>query len=121
MSKPAHVCKECGTPLTGRSKQPRQFCSTPCRQAFNNRRMQRGADLYDLFMAMRYERDKATDLGIWAIMCRMAQEYREQDARDREGRKSWQPASTVIDRLPVVMRSKDVYMRHEVFGRRPTA
>lgn len=51
MTKP-HECQECGSPI-GERRKGQMFCSSPCRQAFNNRRMQRGAELYDLFRALR--------------------------------------------------------------------
>lgn len=110
------VCKECGCELE-RTRQPRMFCSTAHRQAFNNRRLERGAALYDLFMAMRYDRDRATELGLWAIMCRMAKDFREEDERERDGRKSWQPADAVLGRLPVIMREKDVMVMQDKTGR----
>lgn len=110
------LCKECGGPVKPSRQRP-VFCCGPCRQRFNNRRLERGAQLYDLFMSMRYECDKASDLGVWAIMCRMAKDYREEDEREREGRKSWQPASVVLDRLPTVMRSKDVTIMRDGTGR----
>lgn len=115
MSTPTQECKECGTPLTA-SRRPKTFCSTKCRQASNNRRMERGGQLYDLFMSMRFEREKATDLGLWAIMCRMASAMRDEDNRERDGRKSWQPVSAALERLPVVMTARDVYMKREKFG-----
>lgn len=42
-------CLECRGSFRGRQYGSR-FCSTPCRQAFNNRRAQRGATLYDVMM-----------------------------------------------------------------------
>lgn len=111
------VCKECGNVL-GASSKPRMFCSTPCRQTFNNRRLERGAQLYDLFMAMRYERGTAKVLGVWAVICRLAKDFREEDELQRDGRKSWQPASAIFERLPVVMTSKNVTITVDRTGRR---
>lgn len=91
------VCRECGTEF--QPKVPHaEFCCSPCRLAFNNRRMQRGAELYDLFMVMRYERGAAKALGLWAIMCRMAQAWRAEDDRQRGGRKSWAKSSTLTEK-----------------------
>jgi len=42
-------CAECDKPFKGRSYVS-EFCSTPCRMKFNNRRATRGALLYDLVM-----------------------------------------------------------------------
>lgn len=109
-------CQECGESLP-RGRKPRLFCSPACRQKFNNRRLQHGAQFYDLFMSMRYERDTAGELGLWAVMCRLAAKFRNEDEAKRNGRKSWQPPSSVLERLPVVMREKDVYIKHGRFGR----
>lgn len=107
--KAPRVCQECGEPLAGMKPEAR-FCTSKCRLAFNNRRLQRGAELYDLFMAMRYDRSAAKDAGAWSMLCRMAQQMREEDLRERDGRKSWQPASRVLKDRPdlhsvVVVRS----------------
>jgi hypothetical protein len=81
-------CQECGTPLTDRD--PRAvMCSANCRKIWHNRRMTRGAELYDLFMAMRYERGMAKVYGLWALMCRMGQAWREEDRQMRSGRASY--------------------------------
>ena len=110
-------CNECGS-----SYQPRRcdefFCSTPCRKDFDNRAMVRGRELYHLFMVMRYERGVAKILGVWAIMCRMAMAWREEDNAQRSGRKSWQAPAKVVNRLPVTMQAKDVYRGKEKVGRR---
>ena len=59
---------------------------------FNNRRAQRGAQLYDAFMAMRYDRKKADELGIdWKLVCRMGEMFRAEDqaaGRSKSWRKS---------------------------------
>lgn len=79
-------CLECGQPVantTGR------FCTTPCRHAFNNRRKQRGASLYDLFMAVRYQRALATKWQAWLMMTRLAKAWRDEDREARAARLSW--------------------------------
>lgn len=112
----ASPCNECGEVY-----QPRRcdelFCSTPCRKAFDNRAMVRGRDLYHLFMTMRYERGAAKLLGVWAIVCRMAMEWRQEDERQRAGRKSWIAPKKAIDKLPVVVRSSDTYVGKIKIGR----
>lgn len=83
---PKFTCRECG----GRNEAKRidqVFCCTPCRNAWENRRRDRGAILYDLFMEMRYRRSGAK--GLWSIMCRLAEEWRGVDKEEREGRQSW--------------------------------
>ncbi len=78
-------CRECGVQHNTKGV----FCCTGCRQAWNNRRLQRGAELYDLFMIVRYQRGVAKLHGIWTIVCRAAQTWREEDVRERGGRQSW--------------------------------
>lgn len=85
------VCPECGIEfqLTKPQRVSRTFCSTECRLAFNNRRQSRGAELYDLFMALRYERGVAKARGYWTLICKMGHWWREADFRERGGRPSW--------------------------------
>lgn len=82
-------CLECGQALARRDKRAR-FCGNSCRGKFNQRRAKRGAELYDLFMAMRYDRKAATKAGAWSRMCRLGELYRDQDVIERDGRTSWQ-------------------------------
>ncbi len=108
--KSIRVCMDCGAPLEG-LKPGARFCTSKCRLAFNNRRLQRGAELYDLFMAMRYDREEAQKHGAWSMLCRMAQQMRDEDVAQRAGRKSWQPPSRVLADRPdlhavVVIRPK---------------
>ena len=55
-------CVECGGAFNAVSRKTAagvnksRFCGTPCRKKFNNRRMVRGAILYDLSMTMRKDR-----------------------------------------------------------------
>lgn len=89
-------CRECGH---FHDKAKAAFCCTPCRQAWNNRRMQRGAQLYDLFMAVRYQRGLAKVHSLWSIVCRLAQSWREEDVRERGGRPSWRAYTELHDGL----------------------
>lgn len=81
-------CRECGCEMTS-TRKPKTFCSSECRTAHTNRRRDRGAQLYDLFMAMRYERELAVKLHVWTTMCQLAAEWRREDDGQRDGRKSW--------------------------------
>lgn len=93
------TCLECGdgfSPLMAHG----EFCSGSCRKAWNNRRMARGAELYDLFMALRFDRPMAQALGLWAILCRAAALYRKQDDDERAGRRSWAQPQDVLARKP---------------------
>lgn len=73
----------------------KEFCCTPCRQKFNNRRIQRGGELYDLFRIMRRERDIAKAKGVWAEMCRLERQWNDED----NGRKTWQSAEKALTNL----------------------
>ena len=100
-------CRECSSPLTGAARPgenstPRQkrtaiFCSTPCKTAWNNRRKNRGADLYDLWMAQRYSRTEAEASGVWAEMCRLSEQWNEEDKAARH--KTYESPTVVITRL----------------------
>lgn len=83
-------CMECNAVLAPRkAKGPQpKFCSQKCRADFNNRRMTRGAEMYDYVMSGRFER--ATHAGSWRpTLTLMATHFRDQDKRDRDGRQSW--------------------------------
>ncbi|TIT90380.1 MAG: transcriptional regulator [Mesorhizobium sp.] len=91
-------CLECGKPWNER-KPGREFCCSACRLAFNNRRMKRGAEMYDLFRAMRRERDQAKLLGIWAEMCRLELRWQQEDDLQRPGRRSYMPPRKALTNL----------------------
>lgn len=86
-------------PANGRSK---DFCSDTCRHRFNNRRRVRGADLYDLKMAERYERDDAGELNLLSKMNRLCASWREEDRQRRGGRRSWGDWRGWLERNPWV-------------------
>ena len=50
-------CSYCGLVFTSKKREAR-FCNTFCRKKFNNRRMTRGAQLYDLLMELHHNEDK---------------------------------------------------------------
>jgi hypothetical protein len=87
-------CRECGKTYIGR-RATRAFCCAGCRRAFNNRRLLRGADFYDLVMAMRFDRVNAADEGTWTLLCKMAAAFKAEDNRERDGRKSWDNVAAV--------------------------
>lgn len=93
-----HRCRECLKPLEAGRKATAEFCGIPCKASWNNRRKNRGAELYDLFMAIRFERGLAKTLGLWAVICRMASVWKEED--DRAGRKSFSDPRQVVMRSP---------------------
>jgi hypothetical protein len=92
-------CLECGEPFAA-TRIGEDFCGTPCRKSFNNRRLVRGAEIYDLFMALRYQRPLAEKLKLWTALCRAAAGYRREDDRERAGRPSWGDPAKIIDRRP---------------------
>jgi hypothetical protein len=104
-----HGCKECGGKVAGKA----EFCCSGCRHAFNNRRRQRGAELYDLYMAHRFERDLAGELGVFQAINRLASQFREEDKAKREGRKSWRNPRAVLEERPYLK----AIVRQERFGR----
>ena len=93
------ICIECGCPFLP-VRAHGEFCEAACRKAFNNRRLVRGAELYDLFMALRYDRGVAKTLKVWRLICRMASAFRAEDVAQRDGRRSWADPAEIIARRP---------------------
>ena len=93
-----HVCQDCGGPISAR-RSGQEFCSPKCRQTFNNRRMQRGAELYDLFRALRRERGEAKELGLWTKLCQLELSYQTEDDSARPGRRSYMPPKKALANL----------------------
>ncbi len=91
-----HGCAECGADASRAAS----FCGDACRHAFNNRRRVRGAEIYDLFMALRFERRLGTALGLFQAICRLASDFRAEDRASRDGRKSWRHPRTVLSERP---------------------
>ena len=89
-------CYECGTKLSA-AKHKRNTCSTACRAAHHNRRKARGAELYDLFMLIRFERGLSRAKGLWSLACLMASHWKIED--DEAGRRSYGEAEDVLPRL----------------------
>lgn len=90
-------CLECGTPHGLRQNlKPATFCCAGCRRVWNNRRMVRGAELYDLLMAHRFERAEAQKLGVLPAINRLASIWRQEDKHQRSARRSWRPTREVM-------------------------
>lgn len=98
---PTRACRECGGPIASQDRRAR-YCSSKCRKDFFDRRSKRGAELYDLFMTIRHEREIAKEEKLWTYMTRLAMYYKEEDEREREGRKSWGPWRDVIENKPYI-------------------
>jgi hypothetical protein len=88
------VCRECRARFEAR-RATKEFCCTSHRQAFNNRKMIRGAAIYDLAMEWRADRDAKL---AFSLLCRMLSDFREEDTR--AGRRSWNSALSVIHDKP---------------------
>lgn len=94
------TCNECGeTFQTPRCET--EFCNKGCRMAWHNRRRDRGAELYDILMTCRFDREFAAEEGLVlsSIMSNLAQHYRNSDKAKRDGRKSWDKHAH--QRLPI--------------------
>lgn len=101
------LCAECGAEF-GSNRPHAEFCGTSCRKTFNNRRAQRGAELYDFAMLRRFgdknaknSREYATEM--LALMDALVSGYHEADKRYRDGRRSYatlKAAKAQLNRLP---------------------
>lgn len=87
-------CRDCGERFAA-DRRSREFCSAKCRSAFHNRAAARGADLFHLFMAFRFDRVNAKAAGVWSLMSRMAAAFKADDDRKRNGRPSWDDIAKV--------------------------
>ncbi len=93
-------CRECSAALAAPKPgfvRDAKFCGISCKATWNNRRKNRGADLYDLWMAMRYDRDTAKDLGVWKEMCRLSEKWSDEDKAAK--RKTYERPGVVLTRL----------------------
>lgn len=96
---PHVACRECGglyAPATATA----EFCGQACRAKWNNRRQVRGAELYDLVMAWRYDRKRAKALGLWRMVCRMTAAFHAEDLMERDGRPSFRDPRKVLEQRP---------------------
>lgn len=94
------VCRECGEAREATAIN-QTFCDRNCANVWDRRRAKRAIQLYDVFMEMRYRRDGAK--GLWSLMCRLAEEWRDEDARIRKGLQSWKdPRGIIAKRLYLI-------------------
>lgn len=110
----ARICAECAETYTS-GKAHADFCSAACRKAWNNRRALRGAELYDLLMALRYDRAAASKLKVWRAVCRLASGFRDDDLAARAGRQSWRDPREILERRPYLLATT---VARNVAGRR---
>jgi hypothetical protein len=90
-------CRECGFGFRA-SQRTTLFCSTACRAAFNRRRHDRGAELYDLMMVNSFE---TPHNALRPEIQNLVTAYRDADKALRCGRPSWQPWEQAKIRLPM--------------------
>ena len=88
------ACKECGEGFTSRQYNA-DFCGQACRRSFNNRRMTRGAMLYDLDMLAAAETTSGEARG-------------ELTARRKALVASWQKEDQTANRKRTTKRLSDV-------------
>jgi hypothetical protein len=90
-------CAECSKDYKGRTYNS-EFCGTPCRRTFNNRRAVRGALLYDLTMLskqpLNFERNPDSRFYDWPL--RIETQIALWEAEDA-GRRTWQRARAVAE------------------------
>ena len=90
------LCLECDQPVIGKKRRS-QFCSGRCRTLWNNRRITRGAELYDLVMEWRFDRATADDRRTLSMICASAARFHEEDKQHRGGRRSWSPSRRMLN------------------------
>lgn len=90
------ACQECGKSITNSVRGTRIFCDEPCRQSFNKRRRERGAELYDAFMS-----GAGSD-----VTDKLFDAYMLADTVKRQGRRSWQPWRQASLKIPLVYGSE---------------
>lgn len=104
------ACLECSAPLTpSRRGQAKRFCCKDHAVKFQNRRMTRGALLYDLFREHRRNRSKAYAMKLMTEMCRLELSWNDEDA----GRKTWKPAEMALADIAAIDRppTTNLYLR----------
>ncbi len=111
------ICLECGKEYEPQRRDS-QFCTRDCKGVFANRRAVRGAELYDLFMASRYDRPGTRTLKLFSAMCRLAFHYHLEDEAKRPGFKSWIDPRKVLERRPYLLATRLPTLR---VGRRNAA
>ena len=95
------TCLNCGIEFDKKPGKGRHavFHATSCRKAWNNRRAVRGAELYDIWMLHRYDREAGKEANTLTIMANLARAYHDADEALREGRASYDREA--IKRLPL--------------------
>lgn len=95
------TCLECGAA----HERAGDFCCRACKDVWSNRCKARGAELYHLYMAHRFERPLAAKLGLFQAINRLASNWRAEDRARRDGRKSWRSPRAVMEERPYLKAS----------------
>lgn len=74
-------CAECGHEFHAKRPDRAEFCSTECRSRYNNRRRDRGAMLFDLYLHHRFNRKAAAEKNLQTLIDRMVGNWVEEDRR----------------------------------------
>lgn len=96
MNKAGHMtrhCRECGQPFAAKRAHG-HFCASACRSKYNNRRIQRGGEVYDLAMEWRFARNTATERKTYSMLCTLLGRFNDEDKE--RGRRSWSPSSRMM-------------------------
>jgi hypothetical protein len=80
----------------------REFCSPSCCRTFNNRKMIRGALLYDSVMTWRWDRGDGKEAAARTLLGQVASLFNAEDGRERDGRRSWDDLTRWKERNPRV-------------------
>ncbi|WP_244621760.1 hypothetical protein [Neomesorhizobium albiziae] len=64
--------------------------------------MTRGAELYDLLMVARFQREEATTNKVWRAINRLASRFRDEDKAYRAARRSWRRLRAVKETKPLL-------------------
>lgn len=76
------TCAECGEEFPA-GVESAEFCSQAHRLAYNNRRRDRGALLYDLYVHLRFNREAAAEKNLRTLVDRMVGIWVEEDRARR--------------------------------------
>jgi hypothetical protein len=115
-------CKECQEPLVRNGGfQPngpqQEYCSTKCRKAWNNRRMTRGAKVYDVAIQWRRFRKKED----FSQLCELVDWFIREDkrvGRTHTFKKPFVPISERYGVMSVMDRTADRTAKPAVINRR---
>lgn len=87
------TCAECCNAFVAKDYRA-EFCGTACKNAMNQRRRDRGAQLLDLYVHTRFNRKAAGEHGLQTIIDRMVGNWVEEDRQ--AGRRVMRPLDDVM-------------------------